>query len=155
MPRACGDLTHRHSGAFPAGLIHAETEPCPFADEGFVTGMFATCCSLRGKAAAYELAALGETELSDAMYSNMTCEAALEFALRLRACADRLQRTYVHPTDKPHGADWGGCRRNPTTGALEEYHDYTTFEDALARIREAARWYEKIGLLGFGVDAWY
>jgi hypothetical protein len=32
---------------------------------------------------------------------------------------------------------------------------YSTFEEALAWIREAARWYEKVGHLGFGVHAWY
>jgi hypothetical protein len=32
---------------------------------------------------------------------------------------------------------------------------FSTFEDALATIREAARWYEKIGAAGFGVEAWY
>jgi hypothetical protein len=115
--------------------------------------MLGTCCSLRGKVAAHELDALGEVDLAGAMYSDMTCERAREFAQELRAAADALEQRYATTADKPHGAGWNG-----TWNAERKEWDwqtYSTFEEALARIREAARWYEEIGSLGYGVDAWY
>ena len=43
--------------------------------------------------------------------------------------------------------------------ALMGQYDYDAavkaFEEALDAIREAARWYEKVSGLGFGVNAWY
>ncbi len=53
-----------------------------------------TCCSLRGKAAADNLDALGETSVCDAMHDDMDAEDALRFARRLRACR-RPPRTAV------------------------------------------------------------
>ena len=35
------------------------------------------------------------------------------------------------------------------------YRQEPTFAEGVATIREAARWYEKVSTLGFGVDAWF
>ncbi len=131
-----------------SGLTHLPDEPCPFANDNFPIGMLGTCCSLRGKAAAYELAALGETELSNRMYSTMTIEEAGAFADELRGAADRLEQTYADKP-KPEGASWNNFADGKVTPVR------TPFDEALATIREAARWYEKVATLGFGVHAWY
>jgi hypothetical protein len=115
--------------------------------------MMGTCCSLRGKAAAHELEALGESHLAAAMFSDMVCTQAEDFARDLREAADRLEREYEGQSNKPKGAGWNGIWNKQKKGW--EYLTYSTFEEALARIREAARWYEKVAGLGYGVHAWY
>ncbi len=35
------------------------------------------------------------------------------------------------------------------------YDRYSTFEEALASIRQAADWYGLVGTLGYGVYAWF
>lgn len=115
--------------------------------------MLGTCCSLRGKAAAYELEALGCVELGERMYDDMTCTQAASFAIELRNAADTLDRKYDGAVEKPHGAGYNGIL-NPTTHETV-WSDYSTFEEAVDTIRDAARWYEKIGGMGFGVHAWY
>jgi hypothetical protein len=115
--------------------------------------MFGTCCSLRGKVAAYELEALGEIRLSERMYSEMTAEEAADFSKELCSAADRLEREYAGKADRPKGAGWNG-----TWSAKKKewgYRDFSTFEEALASIRKAAHWYEKVASLGYGVEAWY
>lgn len=129
------------------GLTHQPEEPCPFENDNFPIGIMATCCSLRGKAAAYELAALGEADLSDRMYANMTVEEAGAFAAELRAAADRLEQTYADKP-KPEGAEWNSFDGKKVTPVR------TPFHEALATIREAARWYEKVSDMGYGVYAW-
>lgn len=153
LPKRCPCGNHKISTTIPDGLTHRDDEPCPFASDRFPIGMLATCCSLRGKAAAYELDALGEGELSDRMYRDMTAEEAPRFATVLREAADRLEATYADEPAKPKGAGWGRYLGLDEHGQ-PIWSEFTTFEDALARIREAARWYEKVGALGFGVDAW-
>lgn len=130
------------------GVTHYPDEPCPFENDNFPIGMLGTCCSLRGKAAAYELEALGETELSNRMYSDMTVEEAGAFAIELRAATDRLEQTYAGKP-KPEGASWNHFDGKNVTPVR------SPFDGALATIREAARWYEKVATLGFGVHAWY
>jgi hypothetical protein len=34
-----------------------------------------------------------------------------------------------------------------------EYQEYSTFDEAIGAIREAARWYEKVAGMGYGVHA--
>lgn len=155
LPRPCGDLLHRHTVRAPEGLVHEPGQPCPLQPENYPIGIFGTCCSLRGKAAAYELDAIGEIDLANAMYADMTCEEAIAFAQRLRSTADRLERDYSDAEDKPQGFSWNDLRRNAETGKLETIKCPTPFDEVLTIVREAASWYEKIGQLGFGVHAWY
>lgn len=129
------------------GKTHGPQEPCPFKDD-FPVGMMAPCCSLRGKVAAYELDALGETELAGRMYTNMTLREAAVFALELRAAADRLEKQHAKMPEAK-GAAWHKFDGKTVTTV------HSSFDEALAAIREAARWYEKVSLLGFGVFAWY
>lgn len=152
MPRPCKKKAHAHRKRIPRGLTHKIGEACLFEVEDFPKGILTTCCSLRGKIAARELEALGETDLSNAMYSDMTCEEAAIFSARLRATADLLEFRNKDIAKKPRGAGWDGTLNAEKNGW--DWTAYSTFEEALASIRQAARWYEAVGRLGFGVHAW-
>ncbi|MBN2561766.1 MAG: hypothetical protein JXQ75_12630 [Phycisphaerae bacterium] len=153
-PKRCDCPKHSYPSNVPDfGATHGPDEPCPFEKDNFPIGMVGTCCSLRGKAAAHELEALGENRLSERMYEDMSAEEAEEFAEELRGAGDRLERENAGKADKPKGAGWNGIWNNRKKEW--EYQTYSTFEEALATIREAARWYEKVAKLGYGVHAWY
>ncbi len=133
-------------------MTHRETEPCPFAKDHFPTGPMATCCSLRGKSAANNLKALHEDPIAAEMYTDMTAARALVFATMLRRSADDLETKYAGHDPKPEGFSYGGSIEI-TTGAFTPW-PRPSFEEALASIREAARWYDKVGRMGFDVHAW-
>jgi hypothetical protein len=151
VPCTCGK--HTYDQRIPKGLTHREEDPCPFKDDRFPIGIVGRCCWLRGKAAAEELKALGEHDLYLIMHEEMTAEDALSFARTLDNAADSLVRKYRHQADKPKGAPWNGTW-DPEQGAWV-YETNSTFEEAIASIRESARWFEKVGRLGFGVFPWY
>lgn len=151
VPCTCGK--HKRRDGIPNGLTHPEKASCPFQKDDFPLGIFGGCCWLRGQVAERELEALGEDSLRERMFEDMTAEEALDFAKELREAADRVEVEYAGREDKPRGAGWNG-RRDPDKREWV-WETYSTFEDALARIREAASWYEKVGRLGFGVRAWY
>lgn len=154
FPEKCGCAKHSYPSNVPdCGATHGPDEPCPFEKDDFPIGMMGTCCSLRGKAAARELEALGEHRLAEAMYRDMTCAKVEIFAKKLREAADRLERRHAGQSAKPTGAGWNGLW--VAKKKEWEWQNHSTFEEALAAIREAARWYEKVASLGFGVHAWY
>jgi hypothetical protein len=154
LPKQCGCPKHPYEPNLPeVGATHKPGEPCPFEKDSFPIGMLGTCCSLRGKAAARELEALGLLHLSARMYKDMSAEKAVEFSKDLRLAIARLEVQHADKTERPRGAGWNGRMNAKTKGV--EYQTYSTFEEALDVIREAACWYEKIAGLGFGVHAWY
>jgi len=154
IPRRCGCPKHPQLPSFPAeGAVHLPGVPCPFQSEQFPVGPFGTCCSLRGKVAARELQALGESDLSDRMYKDMSAEEALAFAEELRRGADRLEEAHRKDAEKPKGAGWDGTWDPEKNECV--WGAYSTFGQALAAVREAARWYSMVGERGFGVRAWY
>jgi hypothetical protein len=153
-PKQCGCPKHPYDPNLPEdGATHKPGEPCPFEKDKFPTGMLGTCCSLRGKAAARELEALGVPHLAARMYKDMSAEDAAEFSKELRVAVARLEIQHTSKTERPKGAGWNGLWNAKSKSW--EYQEYSTFEEALATIREAARWYEKVAGLGFGVHAWY
>lgn len=154
FPKQCGCPKHPYDPILPKkGTTHNHGEPCPFEKDDFPTGMLGTCCSLRGKVAADELKALGEVRVSATMYKDMSAESAALFSRELRLVADILEKRYASETEQPLGAGWNGLWNAETKSW--EYQKYSTFDEALAAIREAARWYEKVAELGFGVHAWF
>lgn len=148
---ACGK--HPYDEEIPEGAAHRENEPCPFKDDNFPIGSLGYCCWLRGKVALHELLALGLDDLSSRMYESMTAEEALAFADDLAAAANRLAARYAGKSSKPKGAGRNG-RWDEERGETV-WGKYSTFKEALASIREAARWYKRVGRLGYGVDTWY
>jgi hypothetical protein len=77
------------------------------------------------------------------MYTDMTADEAEGFSKELRTAANRFERDHSGKTG----------RLAKSVGF--EYYDGWTFEDAIFAVRQAARWYEKVANLGFGVRAWY
>ena len=151
IPKRCGCPVHPHDANHPDDeTTHNPGEPWPFEQYLFPKAA-RSCCSFRGKMAARELEAYGETKLSERMYKDMSAEEASVFADELRAAADRLEESASSRTKKPRGAGHNG-----EWNAKEEKWDwqcFSTFEEALDSIREAAAWYEKVGSLGYGVWA--
>lgn len=108
---------------------------------------------MRGKMAAENLHALGELDVCKLLHEDPDTDRTLHVAARLRDAADRLEQRYQDQSEKPSGASHGG-RLNVDTGEFTPWPQ-PSFEEAIASIREAADWYEKVGRLGFGVHAWY
>lgn len=83
----------------------------------------------------------------------MEPEEACDFAKHLSAAADRLEAKYGSRKRKPNGARWFGTwsKKRKRWGSGQ----HSTFEEAIASIREAASWYEKVGHMGCSVHAWY
>ncbi len=151
IPKRCGCPKHPHDANHPDdGTTHNPDEPCPFEQYLFPKAA-RSCCSLRGKMAARELDAYGETKLSDRMFQDMSAEEAIDFADELRAAADRLEDSAYCTREKPKGAGYNGEWN--TKENKWDWQGFSTFEEALDSIREAAAWYEKVGSLGYGVWA--
>jgi len=144
---------HETKEVLPRGMTHPSRTPCPFAPDDYPIGMLGTCCSLRGKVAADNLEAFGEKALRDLMYVDLPEEQCFALAKELRRAADRLEQRYEHQTDKPEGMSKGGMI-DAKTGKITPW-PRPSFEEAVASIREAADWYEKVSRLGFGAHAWY
>lgn len=87
------------------------------------------------------------------MTDDMEPAFACEFATRLRMTANDLELRHANEKDKPKGRRTGGVV-DISTGRFTPWPE-PSFEEAIASIREAADWYEKVGSLGFGVFAWY
>lgn len=135
----------------PEAMTHLPEAPCPFAADHNPIWDYGTCCSLRGQIAARELEALGESELCERMYEDMSAEQAIALAVELLVAADRLEREHAGDAEKPTGAAWNCTYDFERMRWVWETH--STFADAIASIRCAARWYDKVGRLGFGVHA--
>jgi hypothetical protein len=97
--------------------------------------------------------ALNEIRFAERMHEDMSPQAALDFAQDLRYAADALEQKHADAANKPRGAGWNGKYDSSKNDWV--WQSYSTFEEALASIREAARWYEKVGDLGYGVHAWW
>jgi len=69
-----------------------------------------------------------------------------------RAC-DRLESEHQNDAEKPEGVGWDGTLDPKTKRMVWQTH--STFDQALAAIRQAAQWYDKVGRLGYGVHAWH
>jgi hypothetical protein len=147
----CGKHTYRRG--VPRGYTHRSDEACPFDGDDFVRGFFGNCCWLRGKVTSYELEALGNADLAGRMYTDMTAEEALAFAGELRQFADEQEKLFSGEGPKPRGCKWTELKID-ASGKATTVDEHTTFENAIATIRNAADWYEKTSRLGFGVRAW-
>lgn len=154
VPQRCSCTSHEYAPGLEGASTHLKDQPCPLDGPDVPKGpIFGNCCWLRGKVAAHELEALGENDLAERMYQDMTCQEALAFAEELGAAADRLEQQYAKARRKPKGAGWNGQWDEHAKDWV--WQTYSTFEEALAEIRVASRWFEKIGQLGFGVHAWF
>ena len=151
-PIRCTCGKHKYQDGIPARFTHRPKDPCPLKREGEPSGIIARCCWLRGELAARELEALGNEDLPRLMRDSMSAEQAIDLSVALKTYADAQEREHRGSARKPKGAGWHGYWAKKRRAWI--WTSYSTFEEALASIREAARWYEKVGRLGFGVQAW-
>ncbi len=87
------------------------------------------------------------------MFEHMSAETAL--ALLREPCAPpAASKPGTGKTTPSREARDKVLRLNAETGDIG-YDRYSTFEEALASIREAADWYGLVGTLGYGVYAWF
>ena len=135
------------------GHTHHESKPCPFQQGEFPSCISPGCCWLRGKIAAANLMAFGETKLADRMFNHMNAKQALYFSKRLTRAADVLERRHRKTSRKPRGCSWGGTWDRRKKRWVNK--QYSTFEEGIATIREASRWYERVGKNGCRIYAWY
>lgn len=150
--RACGQ--HPHCGGALNGFSHGETDPCLSKDAGFPFGPRGACgCWLPGKTSARELAALREEDFSGRRHLYMTAEKTLEFAGAISAAVARHEARRSGRLEDQEEAGLDGAQDAALMGWIRETG--STFDEALAEIRETARWFEKVGRLGYGVHAWY
>lgn len=153
LPVSCDLRREPGQESLSCNMTHLPDEPCPFEADENPIGILGTCCSLRGKVAAFELDALGEDRLCAAMYKDMTASEAIAFAAELNEAASRLESEHAGKKRKPKGAAWGQNWDPVEKKWVGGTH--TTFDEALSAIRQAARWYDKVGRLGCSVHAWY
>lgn len=79
----------------------------------------------------------------------MTDEQALLFAEDLRRAMDRLEARYHDVLCKPEGASNNVYWHKSKTELV--WKRRSTFEEAVAAVRQAATWFELVGRLGYGV----
>ncbi len=135
----------------PIGLTHREADPCPFEKDRFPQTDLGNCCTLYAEPAYLELKALGLRDLAADMRDPISAEDAIGLASMLRKAVRGQEVEYSEKDVKPHGRGIAG-HVDDASGQFV-WTRFTTFEDALACIRQAADWYEKVGTLGFGVNA--
>ena len=141
------------SDELPFGMTHSSGTPCPFANDKLAVGYINTCCSFNVEKTAENLASFGYATLATLLKMELTAEMLPDIAQELRRAADALEERYVKPMDTYADPRLGGI----TDRVPERFNPWfrPAFEKALASIRDAADWYEKVGNLGFDVDVWY
>jgi hypothetical protein len=152
-PVRCGCPEHPLDPNLPdEDTTHQPDEPCPFDNFPFDSADDRpSCCSLSGQIAARELQALGEMELSDRMYKDMTAEEASSFSDELWDTAKRIEKEARRKLRKPKDESWNGSRKVPVKNWV--YRDERAFEEAIDSLLQAASWYEELGDRGYGVGA--
>ena len=136
----------------PFGMTHPNDTNCSFANDKLPTGFINTCCSLNTATAAENLVTFGHDALAKLLQMGMASEKLPYIAKELRRAADSLRGQYVEFVDDL-GARRAGVRK--LVHAAVSARLRAGFEEALASMRKAADWYEKVGRLGFGVEVWY
>lgn len=137
----------------PFGMTHPNDTPCPFANDDVPRGYINTCCSFNTDAATKNLDALKKKALARLLHEDIGEEPVLAVAKELRLAADAIEGRYVESADTDDSRGEGGV----IDIATEKFTPWSRprFEEALASIRKAADWYEKVGRLGFGVEVWF
>lgn len=137
----------------PFGMAHPNDTPCPFANDELPYEYLNTCCSFSMRDATETLAAMGKVGLEDLLHKALLVEDLPTIVDELRRTADWFESRYVEPADAGDHVQQGGVT-NLVTGDPISW-SRSRFEEALASLRKAADWYEKVGALGFDVEVWY
>jgi hypothetical protein len=134
-------------------MTHQKSEPCPFQEDGNPIGMLASCCSYRGNMAALYLFAMGHGALALELYADKTSREALVLADDLRTAVKGLKETMSQ-----------AAKRSSTP--VEDFLASATIqvpdvgwsfrvEQAYEAIEDIANYYQMVGMMGFGVHAWF
>ena len=127
------------------GKIVCKDTKCPFNDDTHPIGLFGTDCWFRGKWLFAELEAIGETEMANRCFENMSPGEAEEFGQELLEQSLELRKRHQEmPSDKrPQGAckgipsiDLGKGKVGVTTD------EQSTFEEVLEAIETGGKWYK-------------
>lgn len=126
--------------------VHADDEPCPFAEDGTSFGMGEPCCALQVEPPVLYLTFFGLARTAAKLITDKSGVQALRFGRELHGVAKQLglelnlfvlhrQMASGIPVDIAiSGVDW---HVNPI--------------EALRAIETAACWHEKVGKMGFAV----
>lgn len=153
MPRATGPDSQR----FKRGMLHLDSQPCPFANENRAHGMLATCCSFRGNLLAHYLLSLWLIPQLLRLYDNKLPEEAIEYAAGLRLGIEQLREAFTRARNKQGKASPGlleGDIAEMTIG-IGVIDWKFELKDAFAEMEAAARWHERVGRMHAGIAAWY
>ncbi len=133
-------------------MTHLHGDPCPLGIEAIPHELMQTCCALPGGPVAAALRKLRAEHLDCLIWDDMTCEEAIAFGEEIRQLADNMER--AHPARriarKTSDQDTAGDDRE-----VWPFSRSSTFADALVTLRHAAGWFDRVGTMGFAVDAWW
>jgi hypothetical protein len=153
MPRATGP----NSEKFERGILHLESQPCPFKDLKRAHGVLATCCSFRANLLAHYLLSLWLIPQLLRLYDNKLPEEAIEYAAGLRLGMKETQEALLGVWNEDRRRAGKSLEQAIDDMAIEDGVIGWKFElkDAFAEIEAAARWHERVGRMHAGIHAWY
>ena len=138
---------------FPRGMVHPESEPCPYKDDNNPTGVLATCCSFRGNETALYLIAMGMGQLALRLFEDKLPEEAIEFADDLRSTVATYRKVMLDALKRagePADSTLAGC-----TAKVQDVGWEFSIEKALHEIEACAKWHEKSGKMLCSTKAWF
>ena len=141
------------SSEFPRGMIHRESEPCPYEGDGNPVGILASCCSFRGSTAALYLIVLGMGSLAISLFEDKSPEQAIAFASSLQRATEehrRLMMDTLKKAGKSVSPSLEGC-----TARVQDTGWEFSIDKALREIQACAKWHEKTGKMHCSVKAWF
>lgn len=150
IPRQSKPLESHHP--LPFGMTHPNDTPCPFAGIELSHGYINTCCSFSTAVAAKNLARFRRPALAHLLQMSLDADSVPDLVRELQLASEELELQYVEPQDE-HTPSESGL----VDAVTKEFIPVagSAFESALASIHMAIYWYQTVGGLGFGVEAWY
>jgi hypothetical protein len=141
------------SSDFPRGMIHRESEPCPYKDDNNPTGILGTCCSFRGNETALYLIAMGMGALALRLFEDKLPEEAIEYADELRNAESTLRKFWTDAAKRAGqsvDSSLEGCTAK-VPGAGWEFPLSKAFQE----IEACAKWHEKTGKMLCSIKTWF
>lgn len=136
-------------------MTHAESDACPFKDDGHPVGMLATCCSFRGNAVALYFMAMGLGPLALGLFEDKSPEECIKYAVVIRKTVKRFRQFAADVArDRSDVSDEAALVAGLTM-KIPDVDWELSAEKALTAFESLADWHEKIGHMNFGVRAWF
>lgn len=136
----------------PPGMTHKDSEPCPFADDKNPIGVFGTCCSYRGNACALYCIGIGLGGLAIALYEDKTPEEAIAFATAIRGAVTKFNEVQA---DAFKRAGVAAGERDKAEAEVPDVNWRFSLSKAVSELQQTAKWFEKVGKLGYSVHPWF